>query len=202
VLVDRMAWFLRCADLSAGLDALVGRYQKGLRSLAKVLPDELPEFMAGRVASEEARLCAGGVPRALASRIALLPMLAAGTDLILIAERTGRNLAAAATAYYKVAERFRIGRVIAMLDAIEPAEYYERLAVDKASDSLGLSQRQMAESVLAARKGAPDIAAWEGTKDGRVADLAERIDTLLADGRATIAKATVAAGLLAEMAAR
>jgi len=81
-------------------------------------------------------------------------------------------------------------------------DYYEDMAVEKACDGLALAQKQLTESVLSASMGAPDIANWEKGFGYKVAATADQIEAILTDGRATTAKATVAASLLTELASR
>jgi glutamate dehydrogenase len=74
--------------------------------------------------------------------------------------------------------------------------------VEKALDGLAGAQKRLTESVLAAKKGAPDIASWEKGFGYKVGAAVDQIEAILAEGRATTAKATVAASLLTELASR
>jgi len=202
VLIDRVGWFLRNVSLDGGLEKTAKHYRKGLDALAQLLPKLMPPFMAAAADKAEARLVSGKVPKALAHQIAYLPYLAAAADVVLIADGSGRKLRDAAAAYYRVTERFQIGRIVAMARSLETVDYYEDLAVEKACDGLALAQKQLTESVLSASKGAPDIASWEKGLGYKVAATADQVETILAEGRATTAKATVAASLLTELASR
>jgi len=202
VLIDRIGWFLRNVSLDAGLEKTVAHYRASLDALAALLPDLMPPFMAQAAREAETRLVSGKVPAALARQIAYLPYLASAADVVLIAHGSKRKLRDAASAYYLVTERFQIGRVVAMADNLEMVDYYEELAVEKAFDGLALAQKRLTESVLSARKGAPDIAGWEKGFGYKVAATADQIEAILAEGRATTAKVTVAASLLTELASR
>jgi glutamate dehydrogenase len=202
VLVDRLGWFVRNIDLTRGIGAVVDHYRGCLGAIAETMPAILPDDVARRLREEESRLKGIGVPAELAQRLARLPVVADATDVVLIADRTGRKLAEAARAYYAVAERFGFGRIEAMVRAVETADYYEALALDKARDGLAVAHRQLSESVLAARRGAPDIKGWERAFGREVAATAAQIEAILSDGRPTTAKATVAASLLAELASQ
>ncbi|MHA1189709.1 MAG: NAD-glutamate dehydrogenase domain-containing protein [Alphaproteobacteria bacterium] len=202
VQIDRMGWALNNLDLSGGLGDLVDHYRSGLKELRTILPGLLPSFTTDRIKSLEDRLKAGKVPAALASDLAMLPTFAAATDIIVIADKTKRTLADAAAAYCAVTDRFRFGRIDAMMQAVESSGYYEQLAVEKARNSLALSQRQLSESLLVAKKAAPDLVAWERKQGRHLADAATQVEALLSDGRSSIARATVAAGMMSELAAR
>ena len=202
VLIDRIGWFLRNVSLDGGLEKTTTHYRQSLDALARLLPNLMPPFMAKAAREAEARLVSGKVPAALARQIAYLPYLAGAADVVLIADGSRRKLRDAASAYYSVTERFQIGRIVAMAGNLEVVDYYEDLAVEKACDGLALAQKRLAESVLSASKGAPDIAGWEKDFGYKVAVTADQIEAILAEGRATTAKATVAAGLLMELASR
>ena len=185
-----------------GLEKTAKHYRKGLDALAQLLPKLMPPFMAAAADKAEARLVSGKVPKALAHQIAYLPYLAAAADVVLIADGSGRKLRDAAAAYYRVTERFQIGRIVAMARSLETVDYYEDMALEKASDGLALAQKKLTESVLSASKGAPDLAKWEKGLGYIVGASADQIEAILADGRATTAKATVAASVLMELASR
>jgi glutamate dehydrogenase len=121
-------------------------------------------------------------------------------DVVRISDDTGRRLEDAARAYYAVMARFQLGRIEALAQAVETSDYYESLAVEKARDTLAAAHRALATSVLTRAGGAPDLAGWEEAYGRRVADTVRQVEAILLDGRASAAKATVAAGLLAELA--
>ncbi|WP_128290568.1 NAD-glutamate dehydrogenase [Afifella aestuarii] len=201
VLLDRIGWFLRNVDLRSGIGAVVDRFQETLEALRQLLPDLLPEFAANAVKSRKAWLVEAQVPDELAEELAILPELANAIDVALIAERCGRPIEAAAAAYFEVADRFCFSRLEAMILAVESPDYYENLATEKARDQLASAHRALALDVLSyADGGFPDVSAWEEEYGRNVSATASRVAAILADGRATTAKATVAASLLAELA--
>ena len=75
LLLDRLVWFLRNVDLSAGLANIVDHYRHGVEAVAAALETLPPEALAARQA-RTAGLAKAGVPDALARRIAGLPELA------------------------------------------------------------------------------------------------------------------------------
>src|SRR6185503_4270657 len=92
LLLDRLVWFLRNADLSKGLAGVVEHHREGLAALTKTLDAALPKEAAEARATRKKELTDGGVPDALAGRIASLSELAAAPDLVLIADRTGKPM--------------------------------------------------------------------------------------------------------------
>src|ERR1043166_7484916 len=93
LLLDRLVWFLRNADLSKGLAGVVDHHRNGIAALTNVLDKALPP---------------AGVADNLAGRIASLPELAAAPDLVLIADRTGSPMDVIATTFFAAQAFFRI----------------------------------------------------------------------------------------------
>jgi len=199
VLVDRMSWFTRNMDDTAGLAEIVEHYRKALDTLAGILPSLLPREPAKAVHDAEHRLRPGHVPEPLAGRLAMLPTLASAANVIPIADRTGRSLADAAKAYFAVSDRFGFGRIDQMTEEVATGDYYEGLALKKARDSLETAHRDLAQNVIANGAGG-DVAAWEVKAGERVTATAEQVEKILADRRPSMAKVTVAASLLSELA--
>ena len=201
VLVDRMGWFTRNLSADASLEESVAHYRGALGELAAILPSLSLHATARRPIREvEKRLKAGRLPEALAGRIALLPTLAHSANVVLIADRAGQSLAASATAYFAVFNRFGFGRIDRMTEEIAvTGGYYEGLALQKARDSLEGAHRDLAQKVIANGNGG-DVSAWESTAGERVTATAEQVEKILSDRRPSMAKVTVAASLLSELA--
>jgi glutamate dehydrogenase len=199
VLVDRMSWFIRNIDPTAGLEDIVAHYSAAFDALADVLPALLAREQTKAMRELEQRLKSGGVPESLAQRITLLPQLAHAASVVPIADRTGRTLADAAKAYFAVSDRFGFARIDRMTEEIVSGDYYEGLALKKARDSLETAHRDLAQHVIANGSGG-DVAAWEAVVGERVAATAEQVEKILSDRRPSMAKVTVAASLLSELA--
>jgi glutamate dehydrogenase len=178
----------------------VERCRSALDALRQALPQLMTRDSAKEERETEQRLRSGGVPAELANRIALLPSLARASDVVPIAADTGRGIAESATAFFAVAQRFGFDRLDRMVEEIAPADYYEGLALQKARDSLEAAQRNLACGVLAADGGAADIAGWERAAGGRIAATAGQVEKILSDRKPSMAKVTVAASLLSELA--
>jgi glutamate dehydrogenase len=195
-----LVWYLRFADLGGGLQKAVDHYRKSFASLSAILPDVLPVFIAKRIRDKETRFKAAKVPADLARDVAHLTTLARAADVVLAADRNKRKLADAARAYYGVTERFGFGRIDVLAKEVHATDYYDRLAVEKARDTLASAQRRLTEGVLTANKSKVDLGAWEDDNRTRIEGTTEKVDAILQDGRASTAKITVAASLLGELA--
>jgi glutamate dehydrogenase len=199
VLVDRLAWFTTHIDPTAGLEDIVAHYRNSLDELAGILPLLISSERANAVRDTTQRLTEGRVPEALAARLALLPALAWASDVVLIADRTGRSLKEAAQSFFAISERFGFARIDAMTEEVESGGYYEGLALQKARDSLESAHRDLASSLIANGE-AIDVAAWEAAAGERITATAGQVEKILSDRRPSMAKVTVAASLLSELA--
>ena len=199
-LLQSLVWYLRLADFSAGLAGVIEHYRESYAALEPILPDVLPNFIASRLREKETRFGSAKVPADLARDVARLPTLARASDIVLVADRNKRKLADAAAAYYGITERFAFGRIDVMSKQVAASDYYDRLAVQKARDTLASAQRRLTESVLAANRKAVDVDGWEAENAAQVAGTVEKVEAILHDGRASTAKVTVAASLLGDLA--
>ncbi len=200
LLLDRMVWFLRNVDLSKGLAGIVERYRDGIAAVAKALETALPQHLA---AAREARRkgCAdAGVPDELAAEIADLPILAAAPDVILIAERTGKPIARVLATYFAAAAHFRLDRVVEAARGIGAVDYFDRLALDRALDSIGDSQRRLTAAMVATdATGEAAVSAWVALRQADAERIRAAIHQIAGSGL-TQAKLSVAASLLGDLA--
>jgi glutamate dehydrogenase len=199
VLVDRIGWFTRNLEPGKGLAEIVAHFRAAYEELATLLPGHLSRVREKAVRELQGRLKSGGVPEALARRLALLPILARSSDVVLIADRTGRSIRDAADSFFAIAGRFGFGRIDSMIEEIPTADYYESLALQKARDSLEAAHRELARSVLTNGAAPADVEGWEKSNGGRIAATAEQVEKILSDRRPSMAKAAVAASLLSEL---
>jgi glutamate dehydrogenase len=199
VLVDRVGWFIRNVPTAGGLDEIVAHYREAIGALADSLPSLLSPPSQKSLREVERRLKAGRVPEALAARLALLPMLADAANVVVIADRAGRSLEESAKAYFAISNRFGFSRIDRMTAEVPVADYYEGLALQKARDSLEGAHRELAQKVIANGSGG-DVAKWEASAGERVGSTAEQVEKIVQDRRPSMAKVTVAAGLLSELA--
>jgi glutamate dehydrogenase len=142
------------------------------------------------------------VPEALAQQIARLPLLAAATDIVLIADRTGKSVEAAASAYFATREFFRLDAIFAAARAIAAEDRFERLAVDRAVDSIAAHERVLIADILThgGPKGGGEaaVAAWSETRKDEIARVRSRLQELGASGF-SLAKLIVAASLMRDL---
>ncbi|MEA3027175.1 MAG: glutamate dehydrogenase [Alphaproteobacteria bacterium] len=200
LLLDRVVWFLRNADLSKGLAGVVEHYREGIGAVAKALDEVLPKDAAAARAARGKALVDAGVPEPLARRIADIPELAAAPDVVLVADRTKKSIAAIVATYFAAEAYFRVDRVVAAARSIVVSDYFDRLALDRALDSIGDAERRLtAAMVETGGTGEAAVQAWVTPRQGEVERIRAAIHQIAGSGL-TLSKLTVAASLLGDLA--
>jgi glutamate dehydrogenase len=199
LLRDRMVWFLRNVDFSQGLAAVVEHYQQGIAAVEAALDTTLtPDALAARKARAE-ELVNAGVPEATARRMANIPSLAGAPDIVLIADRTRHEVAAVAATYFASAAFFQIDRIVNAARAIKVSDYFDRLMLDRALDSLGDAERRITASMNGGgATGASAVEAWVGTRRNDVERIRMSVHEIANSGL-TLSKLAVAASLLGDL---
>ena len=114
LLLDRLVWFLRNVDLTKGLAGVVEHYREGIAALAQALDKALPKEAAAARAARMARSWSRpACPRRWPRRIGGIPEIAAAPDVVLIADRTKKPIAAIVATYFAAEAYFRVDRVVA-----------------------------------------------------------------------------------------
>jgi glutamate dehydrogenase len=203
LLLDRLVWFLRNVDLSKGLAEVIDHYHDGVATVAAALATILPKGAAEALAKRKAELVQGGVPEEIAARVASLPTLAAAADIVLIADRSNRPIIEVAATYFAAAETFQIGSIAAAAQDIPVTDYFDRLARDRALDSIGDAERRLTTAMVGANgvSGPAAVEAWIAPRADDVGRVRTAIDEIASTGL-TLSKLTVAASLLGDLVKR
>ena len=199
LLLDRIIWFLRNVDLAKGLGGVVGHYRDGIGAVVACLDAALAEDGLRARDARRHELASAGVADALAARLADLDALAAAPDIVLVADRTGKPIGEVAAIYFAAGAFFRLDRVASAAGAIAVADYFDRLALDRARDSIGDAQRRIAAAVVGnGATGAGAIEAWVAPHKAEVERTRGAIAEILGSGM-TLSKLSVAASLLGDL---
>jgi glutamate dehydrogenase len=199
LLLDRMVWFLRNVDLSKGLAGLVSHYESGIAAVATCLDGALSDDGLRARTARRAELAASGVPEPLAGRIADLGPLAAAPDIVLVADRTARPIPEVAATYFAAGAFFRLDRVAGAARAIVVEDYFDRLALDRARDSIGEAERRLAAGMASGGAvGAAAVEAWVTPRRAEVDRVRAAIHEIAGSGL-TVSKLAVAASLLGDL---
>jgi len=199
LLLDRVVWFIRNIDFTQGLAATVAHYGAGIATVEASLAHALPQAAAQALTAREGELAKQGVPNALARRIASLPALVAAPDIVTVAERTGRDIGALASIYFAAAAFFRLDQIAASARGIVVSDYFDRLALDRALDSIGEAERRLAAAMATnGAAGAAAVEAWAAPRKADVERVRMSVNEIAGSGL-TLAKLTVAASLLGDL---
>ena len=180
LLLDRVVWFLRNVDLSKGLAAIVEHYRDGIAAVTAALDGALPEEAAKARAARVAELTKAGVPEALARRSPTCrcsrrrPI---SSWWPIAPSRRSREIAAT---YFAAEAFFRLDRIARAAGGIKVADYFDRLALDRALDTIGDAERRLAAAM--AGNGVSGAAAVEAWVEPRQAEI-ERIRSVGARDR-------------------
>jgi glutamate dehydrogenase len=129
----------------------------------------LPKLLAGRdlVGFDERReeYVAGGVPSALADRIAAMVPAYSAFDIVDIAHGTGRSVDETAEVYFDLADRLQIARLRDQITALPREDRWNTMARGAIRDDLYAAHAALARDVLTVTEpGSPEqrLAAWVG----------------------------------------
>jgi glutamate dehydrogenase len=199
LILDRVVWYLRNVDLTAGLASVVEHYRESIAGVAAALGSALsPEALAARTA-RVAELQRAGVPEMVARRIADLPALIAAPDIVLVADRTSRPVADVAATYFAAGTFFQLDRISSAARDIVVTDYFDRLALDRALDSIGDAERRLAADMMT--NGAAGQVAVDAWIKPRTHDV-ERVRMAvheIANSGLTLSKLSVTASMLGDL---
>ena len=199
LLLDRVVWFLRNVDLSRGLADVVLHYRDGIGAVATALDEVLSPDSRQLRASRRQELKEAGVADALASQIANLHALTVAPDIVLVADRTGKPVEEVAATYFAAGTFFRLDRIASAASAIPIADYFDRLALDRARDSIGDAERRLTAAMVGnGAAGAGAVEAWVAPRRSEVERIRLAIHEIANSGL-TLSKLSVAASLLGDL---
>jgi glutamate dehydrogenase len=194
-----VVWFLRNVDMTRGLAGVVTHYREGIAAVDAALDGALTEEAVAARDGRVAELAAAGVPADLARRVAGLPALTAAPDIVLVAERTGKNIVDVTATYFAAEAYFQLDRITRAAREIRVSDYFDRLALDRALDSIGDAERRMAAAMTSeGAAGAAAVAAWVGMRTADVQRIRAAVHEIANSGL-TLSKLTVAASLLGDL---
>ncbi len=203
LLRDRLVWFLRNADLRAGLAAVVAHYRDGIATVEAALADVLvPEAAAAR-AERERVLKEQGLGDLLARRFANLAALTAAPDIVDVADRTRCPIVGVAATYFAADAHFRLDGIVRTACRLEVSDYFDRLALDRALDSIGDAERRLTAAMVqegadSKVSGVNAVQAWIARRAQEVERITAQVAEIAHSGL-TLSKLTVAASLLGDL---
>ncbi len=178
------AWLLRHAADDLRIDRQIGRFRPGLEEVAAEAEALITDEGRAMLAEAVAGLTTAKVPEALARRVASLPAVASGFDLVHIAGLCGVPVASAGRAYFALGQRLGLTWLRRSATTMPAAGPWQTQAVAAIVDDLYALQADLTVRVLTGLGAEPSpdaaIAAWLDKRRQPV----ERIGQLLAELRA------------------
>ncbi len=204
LLLDRLVWFLRNVELTQGLDNIVTHYREGIAQVEAALDGALSKSAQAARAAKVAELTRASVPEALARRIASLGLLKAAPDIVLVADRAEKPVAEVTTTYFATEAFFQLDRVAGAVPNIVVADYFDRLALDRALDSIGDAERLLTAAMVGNGQspglaGVGAVEEWVKPRQAEVERIRAAIHEIAGSGL-TLSKLSVAASLLGDLA--
>jgi len=200
LLLDRLVWFLRNVDLKRGLETNVAHYRDGIAEVAAALDGALSKPAKAARDARVTELTKAGVPADLAWRIASLGFLKAATDIVLVADRAKKPVAEVTATYFATEAFFQLDKIIGALPGIVVSDYFDRLALDRALDSIGDAERRLTSAMVDnGTAGAGAVEEWVKPRQVEVERIRSQIHEISASGL-TLSKLSVAASLLGDLA--
>jgi glutamate dehydrogenase len=199
LLLDRIVWFVRNVDISKGLEAIVEHYRAGIAAVTAALDQILPGDAVKALAARATELRNAGVPEDLARKIANLRALAAAPDIVSVADSTAKPVHDVAATYFAAGAFFQLDRIANAARGIQVTDYFDRLALDRALDSIGEAERRLtAEMVGNGVTGPQAVDAWITPRQGEVERIRAAVHGIASSGL-TLSKLSVAASLLGDL---
>jgi glutamate dehydrogenase len=200
LLLDRLVWFLRHVDLTQGLETIVAHYRDGIAKVQAALDSALPKQATAAWEARIAELINAGVPDELARRVASLGVLKAAPDIVLVADRSGKPVGEVTATYFATEAFFQLDRVAGAVGNIVVADYFDRLALDRALDSIGDAERRLTAAMIGnGIAGAGAVEEWIKPRKAEVERIRNAIHEIAGSGL-TLSKLSVAASLLGDLA--
>jgi len=200
LLLDRLVWFLRNVDLKQGLETIVAHYRDCIAQVAASLDGALSKAALAARDAQVAVLAKAGVSDALALRIASLTALKAAPDIVLVADRAKKPVAEVTATYFATEAFFQLDRVASAVPGIVVSDYFDRLALDRALDSIGDAERRLTAAMVGnGIAGAGAVDEWVKPRQAEVERIRSAIHEIAGSGL-TLSKLSVAASLLGDLA--
>ena len=108
----------------------------------------------------------------------------------------GKPVAEVAATYFAAGAYFKLDRIVGAARGINVSDYFDRLALDRALDSIGAAERRLAAEMVAnGAAGAAAVEVWVAARQGEVNRILAAVDEIAGSGL-TLSKLSVAASLL------
>lgn len=184
-------------DLSEAL----ARLKTAVKASKQAFGTTLPAHLKTMLQHEVVELVEAGAPADLAEEVVGLLTLVLVPEVMQIAARTQAPLARVVEGYFAVSDVFRIDRILLAGSRIVSNDHYESLALARSLDQIAAARRNIVVSAFTRHGGEKQpVEAWISAARQRVERLGGELVALSETSDTSLAKITVAAGLLSDLA--
>ncbi len=126
-------------------------------------------------------------------------MLLSVPDIVLVADRAQKPAPQVAATFFAAGSLFNLDRILHAARGIQVIDYFDRLALDRALDSIGQAERRLTTQILAnGASGADAVREWAGGRRATVERIRTTVQDMTRSGM-TLSKLAVAASLLGDL---
>jgi glutamate dehydrogenase len=162
-------WLLARGRRALEVRATVDELRPGVQQLEETVGDLLVGAEQERFERTRAQLTQGGLPAALAARVACLPAYAAAPDLVEVAAHHKVAVTEVARVYFEVSAQAGLTWLGQEVERLPAAGAWQGIARQGLTDALMRTARKLAQAVLARKNGGHSakerVAAWLAASD-------------------------------------
>jgi glutamate dehydrogenase len=201
-------WFIVQLPASAAIGETVKIYRAGFEAMRGRFSTFVSPLEARTTEARIEELTRAGVPKDVAEDVAILPLLGAAPEVVLLAESEKVSVDAAARAYFAMGALIGLDRLRALAGRIVSADHWDRLALRRIVDELYRAQRLLTAEALQRMKpgsgpleGAAAARSWAKLRASDVEQTVNFLEQLEHGGEPSIAKLSLANSQIQKMAA-
>jgi glutamate dehydrogenase len=180
-LVERASrWLLRNRPQPLDVDDNIAYFAQGVRAVARVIPELIPEDARAQMHERVAQLVAANVPEELARRMAIYHELFAALDIVEVAKSEQMSVEDVSAVYYLLVEELDLHWMRDQIIALPRENRWQALARAALRDDLQSQERLLTRDVLRQ-------VSHQADAGSRIAAWAERNHTAVQRGRQMLA---------------
>ncbi len=197
-------WLLSRPGPMPEITAAMARFGTGFKSVHAALPETMSQVRRDAFSDQLAEWKSKGVPTALASQLAALPVLEFACDIIEIANARKISALEAARAYFDLGAAFKLPWLHEQIDALPVDGRWQALARGALRDELASQQRALVSQILTGggkKPPAEKVEAWLARDDQGLRFTLSMLAELVTQKTLDYPTVSVAVRRLAQMAA-
>jgi len=201
-------WFIVQLPASAAIGETVKIYRAGFDAMKGRFSSFVSPLEARLTEARIAEFTRAGVPLDVAEDVAILPLLGAAPEIVLLSETEKVAVDFAAHSYFAMGALIGIDRLRALAGEIAGTDHWDRLALRRIVDDLYMAQRLLTAEALqrmrpgsGQRDGAAAVRSWAKLRQADIEQIANFLAELERAGEPSIAKLSLANSQIQKMAA-